>query len=224
MRVEFNQTDESIILSIENHKNQDVSSKESWYERMVNGITEWAKPYLDKRTDDFIKKSIEKYAKDDETLAQMIEFEVNRRRNTGIPQDVTEPLLWTGIKTLAALGIAGVAETLKDGKLKNVGRISALTIILNNGVELFRLVNRYESGLGGGVITAQERNRALKETGIDPFGQGGRLAHKAKDSAEERGDKIELSDSSGKWVAANPSKNLLEMAVKPPELASIPNR
>ena len=148
--------------------------KTSWYERTVGNITDIVKPYLHQKCKNFIDKSIEKYAKDNPRLAKMIEFEVKRRGDgAGLTQDVGEPALWICVKTAAAIATIILTESLTEGKFKMVGRVSALGVVLSNGVEAFRLVPRYVAGLQGSLQMALDRERAVKETGIDPFDQGG---------------------------------------------------
>jgi hypothetical protein len=140
------------------------------YERTVGWITEWVKPSLHKITEDFTHQSVQELAPDNPRYAKMIEFEIRRRGDgAGLTQDVAEPLLWTGVKTGAALGVAAATESLKDGEFKMVGRFAALGIILNNGIELLRLVPRYRAGLQGSLEMAKDRWRSLETTGVDPF-------------------------------------------------------
>ena len=76
------------------------------------------------------------------------------------------------LKTISALAVAAISESLKDNKIKMVGKVTALAIILNNIVDLFRTVPRYIAGLQGSLEMAKERQRSIKETGIDPFDNG----------------------------------------------------
>lgn len=161
-----------------------------WYERTVGSITDSVKPFLHQKTKNFVDKSIETYASDNPRLAKMIEFEVKRRGDgAGLTQDVAEPALWMLVKTAAAIATVVLTESLKDGKFKMIGRIAALGIVLNNGVEAFRLVPRYVAGLQGSLQMALDRWHAIKETGVDPFDQGGkggtRLIHKPTDEIEK---------------------------------------
>lgn len=166
----------------ENKVQNKVNYETGWYEATVGKITSFVKPYLHQKTDNFVKKSIDEKASDNLRLAKMIEFEVKRRGDgAGLTQDVAEPLLWIGIKTLAAVATAVVTDSLKEGKFKLVGRITALGILLNNGVELFRLVPRYVAGLQGSLQMALDRWKSIEDTGVDPFDHGGRLIHKVKD-------------------------------------------
>ncbi len=157
----------SICMSAEN--NNDMG-RTGFYERAVQKITEWVQPYLHRITEQFVAKSVDKYAKNDPKFARMIEFEVRRRGDgAGLTQDVSEPLLWVGIKTLVALAIAIPIEYMKNKKWVIAERVAAAGIVLNNGVELFRLVPRYKAGLQGSLQMARERQRAIEETGLDPF-------------------------------------------------------
>jgi len=146
--------------------------KPSLYERMVGTIVKWVKPHLHRVSERFIERSVDEYAKDKPRFARMIEFEVRRRGDgAGLTQDVAEPLLWTGIKTVAAIAIASLTEFMKDPKIKVVGLATAAGIVLNNVVDLFRLVPRYTAGLQGSLEMAKDRWRSIEETGIDPFGE-----------------------------------------------------
>ena len=78
------------------------------------------------------------------------------------------------MKTTAALGIAALGESLKDKRFKVVSYATALGIVLNNAVELFRLVPRYKAGLQGSLEMAKDRWKSIEETGIDPFNQQAR--------------------------------------------------
>ena len=150
-------------------------SQSGLYERSVRKITEWAKPYLHRRTHEFVEKSIKEYAPDDPRFARMIEFEIRRRGDgAGLTQDVAEPLLWSGVKTAAAMSIAVLGHSLNHGKFKLIGYVSALGIVLNNAVELLRLVPRYTAGLQGSLEMAKDRWRSIEETGVDPFNQQSR--------------------------------------------------
>lgn len=155
-------------------ENKNTEQEKGWYERTVDKITAATKPYLHAKSQKFIESAIEQHAPDNPRLARMIEFEVKRRGDgAGLTQDVSEPLLWIGVKTAAALGVAVLTETLNKGKFKIIGYASALGIMLNNGVELFRLVPRYVAGLQGSLQMAMDRWKAIEETGVDPFIQGG---------------------------------------------------
>ena len=157
------------------------SSKAGLYERTLRKITEWVKPHLHQKTKEFVKRAVEENAPDNPHFARMIEFEVRRRGDgAGMTQDVAEPLLWTGIKTAAAVSIAVLGETINHGKFKLIGRASALGILLNNAVELFRLVPRYTAGLQGSLEMAKDRWHSIETTGVDPFNQQSREINKEK--------------------------------------------
>ena len=144
--------------------------KEGVYEKAVRKITEWIKPNLHKITEDFVDKSVDTYAKDKPRFARMIEFEVRRRGDgAGLTQDVAEPLLWAGIKTGAALLIHVFTHRLKNSTYRIAGDVAALGLLLNNGVELLRLIPRYKAGLQGSLEMAKDRWRSLEQSGIDPF-------------------------------------------------------
>jgi len=144
--------------------------KAGLYERSVQSITEWAKPYLHQVSQRFVEKSVDEYARDNPRFARMIEFEVRRRGDgAGLTQDVAEPLVWIGIKTVAAVAIAALTHSLEKQKFKMIGYGSALGLVLNNAVELFRLVPRYKAGLQGSLEMAKDRELAVEKTGIDPF-------------------------------------------------------
>lgn len=150
----------------ENH----IPSKPGFYERAVGKITEWVKPSLHKVTQDFVARSIEEHAKDEPKFARIIEFEVRRRGDgAGLTQDVAEPLVWAGIKTAAAGSIAILTESIHNGKFKLIGYASAVGLLLNNAVELFRLFPRYKAGLQGSLEMAKDRWESIKESGVDPF-------------------------------------------------------
>jgi hypothetical protein len=156
-------------------ENDSEPAKTGFYERSVQKITEWAKPYLHRVTQRFVAKSVDTYAKDNPRFARMIEFEVRRRGDgAGLTQDVAEPLLWVGVKTSAAVAIAVLTKSLENGKLKLVGYATAVGLVLNNAVELLRLVPRYKAGLQGSLEMAKDRWKSIEETGVDPFNQQSR--------------------------------------------------
>ena len=158
-------------------KNQDIPT--GLYEKTVSRITEWAKPHLHARMQRFIDKSVDKYAKDNPRFARMIEFEVRRRGDgAGLTQDVAEPILWTSLKTLAAISVAVLGHSIQHGKFKLIGYASALGIVLNNAVDLLRVVPRYTAGLQGSLEMAKDRWESIEETGIDPFNQQSREINK----------------------------------------------
>lgn len=207
-----------VIMSIEdNNVEKSVASspvevKTGWYEATVGKITNTLKPYLHQKTQDFVDKSVEANAKDNPKLARMIEFEVKRRGDgAGLTQDVAEPVLWVGVKTALALAIAVLTESLKDGKLKMVGRITVLGTVLNNAVELFRTVPRYVAGLQGSLEMAKDRWHSIEETGVDPFDHGGRVIHKAKDDlfAKQEAQLETAIENGKKWAEANPKRDIL---------------
>lgn len=141
-----------------------------WYERSVQAITEFVKPHLHHVSQRFVQRAIDEHAKDNPKFARIIEFEVRRRGDgAGLTQDVAEPLLWTGVKTAAALTIAVLTRSIENGKFKLIGYGAALGVVLNNAVELLRLVPRYKAGLQGSLEMAKDRWRSIEETGVDPF-------------------------------------------------------
>ncbi len=148
------------------------------YERAVQWVTEHVKPHLHKITQQFVNKSVDKYAKDNPQYARMIEFEVKRRGNgAGLTQDVAEPVIWIGIKSATAVAIDAlskqIAKHVRNDKtatgVKWGGSIAALTIIAQQAVELFRVIPRYKAGLQGSLEMAKDRWHSIEETGIDPF-------------------------------------------------------
>ncbi len=154
--------------------------KTGLYERAVQTITEHVKPYLHEVTGKFVNKSIQTYAKDNPRYARMIEFEIRRRGDgAGLTQDVAEPLIWIGVKSAAALAIQVAAESIKDKKVKWIGRISAFGILANQGIELFRVLPRYKAGLQGSLEMAKDRWRSIEETGVDPFSSQTRQINKS---------------------------------------------
>lgn len=150
-----------------------------YYERAVDWVTARVKSHLHDRTEGFIEKSIEKYARGNPRYANIIAFEVKRRGDgAGITQDVAEPLVWTFVKTTVALAIIPLTEALKAKKVTKmfgyaVG-VTALASAVNNMFELFRLKLRFTAGLQGSRQMALDRIDAIEKTGIDPFGQQGR--------------------------------------------------
>ena len=149
---------------------EDKDHKTGLYERSVRSITEFVKPHLHNVSHDFIEKAIDENAKDKPRYAKIIAFEVRRRGDgAGLTQDVAEPLLWTGIKTASALGIAAFTHRLQNKQFRLIGDATALGIMLNNVVELFRLVPRYKAGLQGSLEMAKDRWESIEKTGVDPF-------------------------------------------------------
>lgn len=184
---------------------EEGKKKAGLYERCVHKITEWTKPNLHRITEEFVDKSVETYAKDKPRLARMIEFEVRRRGDgAGLTQDVAEPLLWTSVKTVAAIGVAIVSESIKSTRLRSlrwIGEAAALGIILNNAVDLFRLIPRYRAGLQGSLEMAKDRWRSLEETGVDPFdNRQGREIHKAPPLQTPETTIIPAPTDTKKWV------------------------
>lgn len=143
------------------------------YERAVNWVTALVKPYLHRTSERFVNKAVDKYAKEKPHFARMIEFEVRRRGDgAGLTQDVAEPLVWIGVKTALAIAVEVIMKPFKSGKdlkWKWIGHAAALGIMLQQAVELFRLLPRYKAGLQGSLEMAKDRWRSIEETGIDPF-------------------------------------------------------
>lgn len=143
------------------------------YERAVNWVTTLVKPHLHGTSERFVNKAVDKYAKDKPHFARMIEFEVRRRGDgAGLTQDVAEPLVWIGVKTALAIAVEVIMKPFKSGKdlkWKWIGHAAALGIMLQQAVELFRLLPRYKAGLQGSLEMAKDRWRSIEETGIDPF-------------------------------------------------------
>ena len=149
---------------------EDKEHKTGLYERAVGSITEFVKPHLHKVSHEFIEKAIDENAKGKPRYAKIISFEVRRRGDgAGLTQDVAEPLLWTGIKTASALAIAAFTHRLQNKTFKLVGDATALGIMLNNVVEVFRLIPRYKAGLQGSLEMAKDRWESIEKQGIDPF-------------------------------------------------------
>jgi len=154
--------------------NKDKLLKSDFYGKAVQRITRALEPYLHRRTDQFVQDAQETYAKDDPRYAKIIEFEVKRRGyGAGMTQDVAEPLFWTGIKTIGAIGVAAITESVKNKDIRTGGRFAMLGILLNNTVDLLRLIPRYEAGLQGSLEMARDRQRSIEATGIDPFDRSG---------------------------------------------------
>lgn len=153
------------------------------YERAVRKITEWVKPSLHRISQNFVNRSVEEYAPDNPRFAKIIEFEVRRRGDgAGLTQDVAEPLLWTSIKTVAAGAVAVLTHSIEKGKMRMIGYGAALGIVLNNAIELCRLLPRYRAGLQGSLEMAKDRERIARETGIDPFSQQSTGDHPEQES------------------------------------------
>lgn len=203
------------------------------YERTVKWITERLKPSLNKRTHQFVNKSIEQYSEGNPRYAKMIEFEIRRRGDgAGLTQDVAEPIVWTGIKTMAALSLAAVGEYFKSRKndpkkwgaaVRNVGIAGAVLVAANQTIELFRLIPRYTAGLQGSLEMALDRIRSLKETGVDPFNQqqSTREINTAPDvpqvTVPEEEPKTNFAYSVQKSQPIAPT-SLMEQATRPPEV------
>jgi hypothetical protein len=157
------------------------------YERLVGWITDKVKPYLHDTTDKFVRKSVDRYAKDNPHYARMIEFEIRRRGDgAGLTQDVAEPLVWIGAKSGLAIAIEVVMRPFKNKeafKWKWIGHATALSIVAQQGVELLRVLPRYKAGLQGSLEMAKDRWRALQETGVDPFSNQTREINKPERKA-----------------------------------------
>lgn len=156
-------------------QDEDNSGQRGLYEKAVQKITYWVKPHLHHTSEKFVSRSVAHYAPDNPRFARMIEFEIRRRGDgAGLTQDVAEPLLWTGIKTAAALAIATATHSVQNKGFKMIGYATALGLVLNNAVELARLKPRYVAGLQGSLEMAKDRWHSIEETGVDPFNQQNR--------------------------------------------------
>lgn len=132
-----------------------------WFRRRVNA-------YLDERTEKFILTSIDKYAKQDEVLAERIRWEVTRRGELGKRLDIHEPLRWTAIQTGLSFVMGGAIKAFTDKKF-SVPALWTLGVstVLMNSIQLVRLVPRYQQGLEGAVETALKLEE--KSFPYDPF-------------------------------------------------------
>ena len=174
------------------------------YERAVGSITEFLKPHLHNISHKFIQQAIDDNAKDNDRYAKIITFEVRRRGDgAGLTQDVAEPLLWTGIKTAAALSIAAITHRMQNKKFRLIGDATALGIMLNNVVEVFRLVPRYKAGLQGSLEMAKDRWESIERTGIDPFSSQTRQINTDVVPAHEA---INVASHSPTWQAREKEK------------------
>jgi len=199
--------------------NEKEPIKTGIYENTVQRITESVKPRLHKITQDFVDKSVEKHAPDNPRFAKMIEFEVRRRGDgAGMTQDVAEPMLWAGIKTAAAVPIAMLAHYVEKGKFKFIGYGAAVGLVLNNGIELLRLLPRYKAGLQGSLEMAKDRWESLQETGVDPFNNQLRPREINKGDTKEP----EFTKSVQKKLPVAPA-SLLEKAEKSKEQPTSPH-
>jgi hypothetical protein len=155
------------------NENKPVDSHVGLYESAVNKITESVKPHLHNVTQEFVAKSVEKYAHGNPRYARMIEFEVRRRGDgAGLTQDVAEPVVWTGIMTVVAAATTLVTKKLENTKFKLLGygaAIAAGSAAFSQIFQLARLVPRYKAGLQGSLEMAKDRWRSIEETGVDPF-------------------------------------------------------
>lgn len=144
-----------------------------WYERSVAWVTDAVKPYLHRVTEKFVKKSVKELAPDNEHYARIIEFEIRRRGDgAGLTQDVAEPTIWIGVKSALAVGIEVLMKPFKSLEAREwkwIGHGAALSIILQQAVELFRIIPRYRAGLQGSLEMAKDRWKSIEETGVDPF-------------------------------------------------------
>jgi hypothetical protein len=166
---------------------------------------------------------VDKYAKGNPRYARMISFEVRRRGDgPGITQDVAEPLVWIGIKTAAAGVIAIITESIKKSRehgrsmIQMVGLSTAIGILLNNLVELFRLLPRYTAGLQGSLEMAKDRWESLEQNGVDPFNQQTREINPSTKSNAN----LSFAQPVEKKPAIAPT-SLMEQASRPPESTSV---
>jgi|GEM_PF-5004247 len=149
-----------------------MSNKLGLYEQAVEWVATRVQPHFVEKTDKFIEDSIEEKAKDNPELASKIAFEVKRRGyGIGILQDFADVVVGVIVKIAGALGIAVIAESMKNNSFKMVGRVAAFTIIANNVVDIIKAPWRFMSGLIGARITAEYRQEQYEKTGIDPMGQ-----------------------------------------------------
>ena len=150
-----------------------AGSHSGLYERAVDKITESVKPHLHRVTQEFVAKSVEKYAPDNPRYARMIEFEVRRRGDgAGLTQDVAEPIVWTGIMTPVAIATALITRKLQNTKFKLLGYAAAIaagSAAFSQLFQLARVLPRYKAGLQGSLEMAKDRWHSIEVTGVDPF-------------------------------------------------------
>lgn len=133
-----------------------------------NTIRQRINRYLDHKTEQFILSSIERYAKDDPTLANRIRWEVTRRGELGKRLDIHEPIRWTAIQTGMSFIMGAAIKGFTDKKF-SVPALWTLGIstVLMNSIQLVRLLPRYQQGLDGAVDTAVTMHK--KAFPFDPF-------------------------------------------------------
>ena len=138
-----------------------------FYEGAVDLVTDRIKPYLRHITQQFIERSVNRYAQGNPQFAQLIEFEIRRRGDgAGLTQDVAEPLIWIGVKTFTAVTVALASQSITG---QWIGTVAALCLISNQVVELLRVIPRYTAGLQGSLEMARYRWHSIEQTGKDPF-------------------------------------------------------
>lgn len=136
-------------------------------------MTEDQKNFFHASVDNYLDRHVEQRAKQwsaqfgknpdgspNNDLACRIDMEIHRRGAIGKQLDIYEPLRWTGISYLlsAALGV-GIKLTTDKSFAKPALITLLTTTALTSGIQLFRLLPRYDAGLRGGVDTAVAMHR-----------------------------------------------------------------
>lgn len=145
------------------------------YDKAVQWLTKKVEFPLHDLTERTVKELVAEHAPNDPEYARRIAFEVKRRGDgAGMTQDVSEPAIWALIKIAVALATATATSFVKNKTLKWVGWVAAAPIIINQGVDLVRLLPRYRAGLFSSFLMAQARQKSIDEGHGDPFVQASR--------------------------------------------------
>lgn len=145
------------------------------YDSTVHWLTRKFEPYFRKVTDETVKEFVAEHAADNPEYAKRIAFEVERRGyGAGITQDATEAGLWAAIKISVALLTATAVSLIKNKSVKWIGWAAAAPIIINQGIDLLRLLPRYRAGLYSSFLMAEARQQSIDEGHGDPFVQSTR--------------------------------------------------
>ncbi len=147
------------------------------YRATVSYFSKLLRPFLDRIEEDYIKEAIQRnHAENDPQLKEILASEIRKRPDAhGRILDVIDTIPRTIIRSVAAVALA-VTGNIIDRKVHNkearifkwVGIGSAVALIGNQAVELFRSVYRFMAAFEGSEAAALKKYGELSETSKAP--------------------------------------------------------
>ncbi len=147
------------------------------YRATVTYFSRLLKPFLDRIEEDYIQEAIKRnHAENDPQLKEILTSEIRKRPDAhGRILDVIDNIPRTIIHSVAAVALA-VTDNIIDKKVHNkearifkwVGIGSAIALIGNQVVELFRSVYRFMAAFEGSEAAALKKYGELLETSKAP--------------------------------------------------------